>query len=205
MSEQNPYKTLGLAQSASFDEIQAAKKKLSEKHQGDTAVVEQLEAAYDAIIMDRLRQRQQGTLEVPDQIRFGESQKKAVEPKVNFDTSSWPAWITDLKDSPEPQDLNLAFGINGAIAAASFFLDPSVTSTLLTVLLIANIYLLYRKENKFGRAFLVGLGSFVVGIILGSGINALLASQGGAVAIAPEQVSLVCCCLAGGLGASFLR
>lgn len=206
MSEQNPYKTLGLAKSASFDEIQAAKKKLSEKHQGDTAVVEQLEAAYDAIIMDRLRQRQQGTLEVPDQIRFGESQQnKATEPKVKLDTSSWPAWITDLKDAPEPQDLNLAFGINGAIAAAGFFLDPGATSTLLTVLLIANIYLLYRKEKKFGRAFLVGLGSFVVGIIVGSGINALLASQGGTVAIAPEQVSLVCCCLAGGLGASFLR
>lgn len=204
MSEQNPYKTLGLAQSASFDEIQAAKKKLSEQHQGDTAVVEQLEAAYDAIIMDRLRQRQQGTLEVPDQVRFGESQNPP-EPKINIDTSSWPAWITDLKDSPEPQDLNRALGVNGAIAAASFFLDASITSTLLTVLLVANIYLLYRKETRFGRAVAIGLGSLVIGIILGSGINGLVASQGATLAIAPEQISLVCCCITGGLSTSFLR
>ena len=205
MSEQNPYKTLGLATSASFDEIHAAKKKLSEKHQGDTAVVEQLEAAYDAIIMDRLRQRQQGTLDVPDQIRFAESKKKAVEPTKTIDTSSWPTWITDLKDSPEPQDLNLAFGINGAIAVSSFFLDASFASTLLTVLLIANIYLLYRKENKFGRAALVGIGALVVGILVGSGLNAVLASQGATLAITPEQISLACCCVTGGLGASFLR
>ncbi len=205
MSEQNPYKTLGLAESATFDEIQAAKQKLSQEHQGDTKVVEQLEAAYDAIIMDRLRQRQQGTLKVPDQIRFAESQKKVVERPKGIDTSSLPTWLTDLKDTPEPQELNLALGINGAIAVGSLLLNASLASTILTALLIVNVYLLYRKENRFGRSLLIGIVSLAGGVAIGSVVNALIASQGASLAIAPEQIVLVSCCITNGLSTSFLR
>ncbi|MGB2925687.1 MAG: CPP1-like family protein [Limnothrix sp.] len=205
MSEQNPYKTLGLAESASFEEIQAAKQKLSQQYQGDSTQVESLEAAYDAIIMDRLRQRQQGTLEVPDQIRFAEPPKKSFElPKV-ISASNLPNWLVNLRDQPEPQDINLALGVNGAIAAAGLFLNAGLASTILTALLIVNIYLLYRKENRFGRAALVGIASLIVGVVIGSGINALLASQGVVWAIAPEQILIITSCIVGGLASSFLR
>lgn len=205
MSELNPYQTLGLAENASFEEIQAAKQKLSEQHQDDRTVVEKLDAAYDAIIMDRLRQRQQGTLEVPDQIRFAESQKKVIEAPKSLDTSKLPTWLTDLRDQPEPQDINLALGINGAIAAAGLFLSASLAPTLLTASLIANIYLLYRKEKRFGRSALIGIVSLVVGVSLGSGINALLSSAGMNLAIAPEQILIVVSSAVFGLTASFLR
>lgn len=205
MSEQNPYKTLGLAESASFEEIQAAKQKLSQQHQNDSTLVESLEAAYDAIIMERLRQRQQGTLDVPDQIRFAETPKKSFELPKSIDTSNLPNWLVDLRDQPEPQDLNWALGVNGAIAAAGLFLEASLASTILTALLVANIYLLYRKENRFGRAFLVGVSSLILGVAIGSGINALIASQGGSLAIAPEQILIITSCISGGLTSSFLR
>lgn len=205
MSEQNPYKTLGLAESASFEEIQAAKQKLKEQHQGNNTVVEELEAAYDAIIMDRLRQRQQGTLDVPDQIRFAEVQKKQQESPPTVPSVPLPGWLSDLRDTPESRDLNLALGINGAIAVATLFLSPTLASTALTFTLIANVYLLYRKENRFGRSVLISLVSLVVGITLGSGINALIASQGGSLAIAPDQILVMSCCAVGGLSSSFLR
>lgn len=205
MSEQNPYKTLGLAESASFEEIQAAKQKLSQQHQNDSILVESLEAAYDAIIMERLRQRQQGTLDVPDQIRFAETPKKSFELPKSIDTSNLPNWLVDLRDQPEPQDLNWALGVNGAIAATGLFLDVSLASTILTVLLVANIYLLYRKENRFGRAFLVGVSSLILGVAVGSGVNALIGSQGGSLAIAPEQILIITSCITGGLSSSFLR
>lgn len=205
MSEQNPYKTLGLAESASFEEIQAAKQKLSQQHQNDSILVESLEAAYDAIIMERLRQRQQGTLDVPDQIRFAETPKKSFDLPKSIDTSNLPNWLVDLRDQPEPQDLNWALGVNGAIAVTGLFLNVSLASTILTVLLIANIYLLYRKENRFGRAFLVGVSSLILGVAIGSGVNALIGSTGGSLAIAPEQILIITSCLTGGLSSSFLR
>ncbi|MEB3224770.1 MAG: CPP1-like family protein [Synechococcus sp.] len=206
MSEQNPYETLGLAETASFEEIQAAKQKLSAQYQGDRAVVDKLEAAYDAIIMDRLRQRQQGTLEVPDQIRFAETPKKTVVSAPSpVEMARLPQWLTDLRDTPEPQTLNLALGINGAIAVAGLFLAPDLTSTLLTASLVANIYLLYRKEQRFGRAALISVSSLVLGVALGSGVNALFNSLDVTLAIATEQILLLASSITFGLSSSFLR
>jgi hypothetical protein len=205
MSELNPYETLGLAESASFEEIQAAKQLLSAQHQGDTTVVERLEAAYDAIIMDRLRQRQQGTLEVPDQIRFAEVPKKTIELPKGMNVSQLPGWLTDIRDTPEPRDINLALGINGAIAIAALLLNAGLASTILTAVLITNVYLLMRKENRFGRSLAIGVVSLMLGVAIGSGINALIASQGVGLAIAPGQIIVVCCCTVHGLTSSFLR
>ena len=55
MSEQNPYEQLGVTENSSFEEIQAAKKRLFEQYGNDSAVLETVEIAYDSIIMDRLR------------------------------------------------------------------------------------------------------------------------------------------------------
>ena len=65
MSDQNPYEKLGVTEDASFDEIQDAKGRLMQQHRGDQKLVESVEAAYDAIIMDRLRMRQEGKIKVP--------------------------------------------------------------------------------------------------------------------------------------------
>ncbi len=40
MSEQNPYEQLGVTENSSFEEIQAAKKRLYEQHGNDSAVLE---------------------------------------------------------------------------------------------------------------------------------------------------------------------
>ena len=72
MSEQNPYEQLGVTENSSFEEIQAAKKRLFEQHGNDSTVLETVEIAYDTIIMDRLRLRQEGKIKVPEKIRFPE-------------------------------------------------------------------------------------------------------------------------------------
>lgn len=205
MSELNPYETLGLAESASFEEIQAAKQQLSAQHQGDTTVVERLEAAYDAIIMDRLRQRQQGTLDVPDQIRFAEVPKKSIELPQGIKAMRLPNWITDLRDQPESREINLALGINGAIAILALLLNGGLASTILTAVLITNVYLLMRKESRFVRSLLIGVVSLMVGVAIGSAINALIASQGVSLAIAPVQIIVFCCCIIQGITSSFLK
>ncbi|WP_179139837.1 CPP1-like family protein, partial [Brachyspira hyodysenteriae] len=62
MSEQNPYEKLGVTQDATFDEIQDARSRLLQQYSGDPKHLEIVEAAYDTILMDRLRMRQEGKI-----------------------------------------------------------------------------------------------------------------------------------------------
>lgn len=72
MSDKNPYETLGIDENSPFDEIQATRNRLVQEHAGDRKQLEAIEAAYEAILMDRLRLRQEGKIKVPDRIRFPE-------------------------------------------------------------------------------------------------------------------------------------
>ena len=72
MSDQNYYDTLGLDENSSFEEIQEAKERLIAQCEDDRKQKEAIEAAYDAILMERLRLRQEGKIKVPDRIRFAE-------------------------------------------------------------------------------------------------------------------------------------
>ena len=65
MSETNPYVQLGVSEEASFEEVQAARAQLLSQCQGDDRRTQAVEMAYDAILMDRLRQRQEGRIKVP--------------------------------------------------------------------------------------------------------------------------------------------
>ena len=79
MIEQNPYEQLGVTEGSSFEEIQAAKKRICDANNNDPKLVESIEAAYDAVIMDRLRLRQEGKIKVPERIRFPESSEEQSE------------------------------------------------------------------------------------------------------------------------------
>ena len=69
MGDRSPYQVLGVSEGASFEEIQNARDRLLDRveQQGEQTQVEQ---AYDAILMQRLRLRQEGKIAVPDGIRF---------------------------------------------------------------------------------------------------------------------------------------
>ena len=81
MSEQNVYyETLGLTEASSFEEVQSAKARLVAECEDNPQKKESIEAAYDAILMERLRLRQEGKIKVPDRIRFAEKQTKSAVP-----------------------------------------------------------------------------------------------------------------------------
>ena len=56
----DPYTRLGLAPGASFDEVQAARNRCLAETDNDPQAKARVEAAYDAVLMARLRDRQQG-------------------------------------------------------------------------------------------------------------------------------------------------
>ena len=101
MSEKTPYEKLGVSETAPFEEIQKAKDHLSHKHSDNFETIESIESAYDAIVMERLKLRQEGKVNVPDNIRFAEHEKKV---SSYFSASNFNSIFCLLYTSPSPRD-----------------------------------------------------------------------------------------------------
>ncbi|NEP57215.1 MAG: molecular chaperone DnaJ [Symploca sp. SIO2G7] len=169
MSDQNPYEKLGVTEDASFEEIQEAKGRLMQQHQGNQQLVETVEAAYDAIIMDRLRMRQEGKIKVPERIRFPEKLSQAPPSFPQSQISRSPAWLEGFLDTPSTGDI-LWPGV--IFLLLSLLIVPNNQESILPLALAlgfgCNIYFLNRKEQKFGRSILLSLAGLLVGVGLGS-------------------------------------
>ncbi len=198
MSEQNPYEQLGVTENSSFEEIQAAKKRLYEEYGNDSTLLETVEIAYDSIIMDRLRLRQEGKIKVPEKIRFPERnvEKSIKVPQIVNNKST--VWLQDLVDTPSQADILWPSGIFLTLAAIAVFSQNSGGSMLPLLMalgFIANIYFLNRKEGRSGRAFLISFIALFTGIALGTGLAQLLLGQGGAILGGDQFASAVTFCL----------
>jgi hypothetical protein len=172
MTEQNPYEQLGLTESSSFEDIQAAKSRLSAEYKGNQEQIRKIEAAYDAVLMDRLRMRQEGKIKVPDRIRFPEKLAEPPSaPMVDLSKQS-PAWIQRLVDTPSRADILLPLGGAIGLSALVIFAPTAVQIALLGGVGSA-FYFLYRKERKLGRAVLLTFAGLLLGLLLGSLIYGL--------------------------------
>lgn len=181
MSLPNPYETLGVTENASFEEIQEAKKQLTQKYKQDSKLLENLEAAYDAIIMERLRLRQEGKIKVPDPIRFAEKSPEAPSNFTPTPPKLPPVWLTRLVDTPSVSDILWPAGLFLTLGVLSI-LAPSATSNNFLSLLMAFgfsacVYFLNRKEQSFGRAMLITLLALVLGVTLGTVLANFLNNQ----------------------------
>lgn len=168
MSENN-YEKLGLKETASFDEIQDARNQLLQQYSGDRKRQEMVEAAYDAILMERLRMRQEGKIKVPEGIRFPE---KLTPPPAATSAPSpnGPAWLQKLIDRPAPAEILWPAGVFGGLAVLSTLstIGPSVLQLSLALGVGAALYFLNRKERRFGRSLVLTLTGLVAGLVLGA-------------------------------------
>ncbi len=206
MSDQSPYEKLGVREDASFDEIQDAKGRLMQQHRGDQKVVEAVEAAYDAIIMERLRMRQEGKIKVPERIRFPERVTQAPPSFTPAPATRSPAWLQRLWDTPTRADLiwpAVSFLLLSGLTI--FYSDPegSVLSLTLALGFGCGIYFLNRKERLLGRAVLLTLAGLLVGFGLGTLLSGLLPAQ--VVMIDPLKFATLVTFLVLWLISSFLR
>ncbi|MBK1988358.1 CPP1-like family protein [Sphaerospermopsis aphanizomenoides BCCUSP55] len=170
MSDHNPYDKLGVSEDASFDEIQDARNRLLEQHGGDGKVMELIEAAYDAILMERLRMRQEGKIKVPERIRFPEMR---VQPPQQENPAAYqhsPDWLQRMLDKPSLPDVLLPGAWYLGLSAITLFYPAAGDQILQLALVIGvgvSIYFLNRKENKFGRSVLFTLTGLIIGLIVG--------------------------------------
>lgn len=172
----NPYEQLGVTENASFDEIQAARSRLLEISSEDARQSEAVEMAYDAVLMDRLRLRQEGRITVPEKIRFPErSPEVAVEtpPKIQVQL---PDWLRDTLDAPERNDLlwpSVVFSLGAVLSVA---LPPQQEATLQLLLALGVggcFYFLNRKTRLFGRSAAVTAIAFVASLAIGAGLASI--------------------------------
>jgi len=173
MSDLNHYQRLGVDENASFEEIQDARNRLVKEHNGDRKQVEAIETAYDAILMDRLRLRQEGKIKVPDRIRFPERLAEPVPEVTSISPKKTPYWLKQLIDTPSQADILMPAGLFTGLTLLSLISPPIALAFGVGL----SIYFLNRKEHKFGRAFLLTLGGLIVGVFLGLWIGGLVVLQ----------------------------
>jgi hypothetical protein len=180
MSDQNPYEKLGVSEDASFDEIQDARNRLLEQHSGDGKSLEMIEAAYDAVLMERLRMRQEGKIKVPERIRFPEMRVQSLPKESSTPRDQSPAWLQRLLDQPTLPDVLLPGAWYLGLSAIGVF-SPTVGDQVLQLSLVigvgVSVYFLNRKEGKFGRAVLLTVVSLIFGLIAGGLLASWLAPQ----------------------------
>lgn len=204
MSEQNPYQQLGVTENSSFEEIQAAKKRICEENNNDAKVVESIEAAYDAVIMDRLRLRQEGKIKVPERIRFPE---RKVEPKVASKPveKSTPNWIQGLIDNPSQQEVLIPTVSFLSLATIVAIGQAGTALPLLTALgFMGTVYFINRKEKRFGRSLLITLVMLIAGMAFGAIVAGSLIN-GGLPIGQPEQFAAVITFILFWIASCFLR
>lgn len=185
MSDQNYYDTLGLDENASFEEIQEAKERLIAQCDDDRKQKEEIESAYDAILMERLRLRQEGKIKVPDRIRFAEEAPEQPATQSLSPDIARPAWLDNLLDTPDRNDILVPAGIFGILAVLSLA-GPSLA---LAIGVGVAIYFLNRKEYRFWRSMLLTVVGLVVGLTVGILIGQGLGPQ--AAAMSGTSVDLV--------------
>ncbi|MBE9041492.1 CPP1-like family protein [Oscillatoriales cyanobacterium LEGE 11467] len=180
MSDRSPYEQLGVSEDSSFDEIQAARSRLLEENAGDRKLSEKIEMAYDALLMERLRMRQEGKIKVPERIRFPERLTPEAPPnKTSSPIDRTPAWLQSTLDTPSQSDILWPAGIMLALSALS--IGANFAPVALALGVGTSLYFLNRKEKRFGRALLLTVATLLVGLLAGGALASSIAPQLGIV------------------------
>lgn len=163
MSQQSPYDRLGVAEDATFEEVQAAKQRVLARSGGDIQLQDSVEAAYDAIVMERLRLRQQGKIKVPEGIRFPEK-PLAVAPKFpSISVANSPSWLGDTFERPSQSEVLTTAGVYTVLSGAAALLAGSLLPTLIAFGTGFSLYFINQKQRRFKRALLGSLIALLVG------------------------------------------
>jgi len=208
MSEPNPYEILGVKQDATFDQIQDARNRLATQHNGDREQMNIVEEAYDAILMERLRMRQEGKIKVPEGIKFAERLTQAPPKPSQTPKEQSPSWLQRLRDRPSSKDILLPGGLFLSLSGLSIVYPTAGAQLLQIVLMVGvclSIYFIRRKEQNFGRAILLTGAGLIVGLVVGGLLANLLVAPLSQVNIQAEQFSTVVTFIVLWLVSSFLR
>lgn len=198
MSDQTPYEKLGVAESASFEEIQSTRDRLLREYAGDVKKCSEVELSYDSVLMQRLKLRQEGKIKVPDGIRFAEKTSSSL-PKLSMPPLPSGSWMADTFTTPSLLEWVVPTAM--AFMLATLVVLNPLPATVQFVGAMATgstLYAIYRKERNLGRSVLFGLIGLILGYVIGVGLWGLIPNEfrsvipGGAQALSVMVTWFVC-------------
>ena len=183
---QDPYQLLQIQSDASFDEVQRARDRVLRACGDDVVARAKVEAAYDGVLMDRLRDRQSGRLSA-EAATASRVERQQGEGGMVQTTNGPAALLTrfrnlslpapSFKGSAMVPDLTLVEGQGlvvrlslGALALLLLLFAPQTIELLLALGTIG----LFLSQIRRGRRPLSSLGWGVLLLILGLVVGALL-------------------------------
>lgn len=134
----NPYRALGVAENATYDDVEEAVKRLSIKYADDKKKLMMLDVHRDRIFEDRLQQRMSGTL--TPKIKDSPYDRKP-EPKKRFVMPEWAKGIFRLPDVAYARRT----GIIMSIFIGLGFLTPTLAGSCMGMAFIAAAGFLYNR------------------------------------------------------------
>jgi hypothetical protein len=179
----NPYTLLGIAPQSTFEEVQAARQAKLDAIGDDPLARSRVEAAYDAVLMDRLKERQQGRV---SSAARSASQKETLPSPArptlaqlpSLPSLSIPRIGRGTSASGRPLSLSLATGrerlfpliSHGVLLVVAVGFPGTAPDALLALAALTTLVNLQRRNGKFGRS----VGATVLLLALGLGLSQLL-------------------------------
>lgn len=178
----DPYAFLGIAPHSSFEEVQAARQAKLEAVGDDPLARSQVEAAYDAVLMDRLKERQQGRV---SSAARSASQKETIpqaRPPLaqlpNLPSLPMPRLGSGAPKTGSPLTLSLATGreqlfpllSHGLLLVLMLVVPGTAPDALLALAALTTLINLQRRHGQFLKA----VGWTLLLLTLGLGLAQLL-------------------------------
>ena len=181
-SPASPYERLGIGPEASFDAVQAAKQQRLEEVADDPQARARIEAAYDAVLMDRLKERQQGKV---SSAALNASEREAARPSIKVPPARPSlASLPSLPSLPKPSwsvpslslpTLGLAQGPQRWLPLAAgvvmlgllLVLPASNAELVLALATVLSVVSLQRRSNRLLPAAGWSVLLLSVGLLLG--------------------------------------
>lgn len=180
-----PYDLLGVPANASFDEVQAAKLARLDEVGEDTMARSRIEAAYDSVLMERLKARQQGR--VSTAAKTASQREQVAPPPPRVAVPSMPQLQLPRLAAPRfaMPGLALATGrelwfpvAGGGALLLLLLLVPSFPADLVLALATALAVInLQWRHRRFLAAVGWGFGLLCLGLLLGAILAAALPSS----------------------------
>ena len=181
----DPYAQLGVAADASFEAVQQAKQSRLAELGDDPLAKARIEAAYDAVLMGRLKDRQQGKVSTAARSASVREDKVAAKPAAPAGLPSLPRPAAlpqiNLPNLSLPS-LSLEAGsdrwitLGGAgLLVTLLLLVPAASPELLLALgALGSIAMLQRRRRRFWSSVGWSFGLLVVGLLLGALLSGAL-------------------------------
>jgi len=199
----DPYERLGVSPDASFDHVQEARQaRLAELGDDDPLARSRIESAYDAVLMDRLKERQQGRVSTAARTASQREQQVPQAERLPLPALPRLAALPPGRAIASPGSLLPRFAL---ASGREFWLPLAAIGSLLVLLLLPGVdprlplglgaivclLNLQRRLGRFPLAVAWTLSSLVVGLLLGGAAMSLLGPQVSGLPLAVLQLESV--------------